>query len=92
MVPSGVKIGKEQLTVLAYADYIVLTGKNEIEIRHLLSRNRKHCQKVRTTDKARKKNVIVEQKNSSKQNKIGRLTIRNNYKFVGALLWYQGNI
>jgi len=35
MVPSGIKTGKEQLNVLAYADYIVLIGKkkNEIEIR-----------------------------------------------------------
>ena len=27
MVPSGIKIGKEQLIVLAYADGIVLVGK-----------------------------------------------------------------
>ena len=33
MVPSGMKIGKEQLSVFAYADAIVLIGKNEIEIR-----------------------------------------------------------
>jgi len=33
MVPSGKKIGKEQLNILAYADDIVLIGKNEIEIR-----------------------------------------------------------
>jgi len=37
MVPSGIKTGKEQLNVLAYADYIVLIGKKkkkkEIEIR-----------------------------------------------------------
>ena len=33
MVPSGIKIGKEQLNVLAYADDIVLIGKNEIEVR-----------------------------------------------------------
>jgi hypothetical protein len=33
MVPSGLKIGKEQLKVLAYADDIALIGKNEIEIR-----------------------------------------------------------
>jgi hypothetical protein len=32
MVPSGIKIGKEQLNVLAYADDIVLIGKNEREI------------------------------------------------------------
>jgi len=35
MVPSGIKIGKEQLNILAYADDIVLIGKNEIEIRKL---------------------------------------------------------
>jgi hypothetical protein len=36
MVPDGIKIGKELLNVLAYADDIVLLGKNEIEIRQLL--------------------------------------------------------
>jgi hypothetical protein len=36
MVPSGIKIGKEQLNVLAYADDIVLIVKNEMEIRLLL--------------------------------------------------------
>jgi len=36
MVPSGMKFGKEQLNVLAYADDLVLNGKNEIEIRQLL--------------------------------------------------------
>jgi len=35
MVPSGIKIAKEQLNVLAYADNIALTGKNETEIRKL---------------------------------------------------------
>jgi hypothetical protein len=33
MVPSGIKIGKEQLNILPYADDIALIGKNEIEIR-----------------------------------------------------------
>jgi len=36
MVPSGIKIGKEQLNVLAYTDDIALIGKNEIEIRKVL--------------------------------------------------------
>jgi len=36
MVPSGIKIGKEQLNILAFADDIALIGKNEIEIRNLL--------------------------------------------------------
>jgi len=30
VVPSGIKIGKEQLNILAYADDIALFGKNEI--------------------------------------------------------------
>ena len=33
IVPSGIKMGKEQLN--AYADDIALIGKNEIEIRKL---------------------------------------------------------
>ena len=35
MVPIGIKIGKEQLNVLAYANDTVLIGKNEIEIRQI---------------------------------------------------------
>jgi len=33
MVPSGIKIGKEQFNVLAYADDSALIGRNEIEIK-----------------------------------------------------------
>jgi len=35
MVPSGMKIGKKQLHIFAYADDIALIGKNEIGIRKL---------------------------------------------------------
>jgi hypothetical protein len=35
MVPSGIKIVIEQLNILAYADEILLIGKNETEIRQL---------------------------------------------------------
>jgi hypothetical protein len=52
MVPSGIKIGKEQLNISAYADDIALIGKNELEIEKFC-RNGKHCQKVWTTDKPR---------------------------------------
>jgi len=38
MVPSGIRFGKEQLNVLAHADDIALIGKNEIEIRKILSK------------------------------------------------------
>ena len=50
MVLSGIKIGKEQLNTLAYADYTALIGKNEIEIRKLFVETEK-CQNVWTTDK-----------------------------------------
>ena len=70
MFSSSIKIGKQQLNVLAYADDIVLTGKKWNRNKTTFCRNRKHCQKVRTTHKPRKKKyTIVEWKNSSKQNK-----------------------
>ena len=65
MVPSDIKICKEQLTVLAYVDDIVLIGKDETDIRKLFCRSRKHCQKLRTTDKPRKNKIC-----SVVQNKI----------------------
>jgi hypothetical protein len=53
MVPSGMKIGKEQLNILAYADAILL--KEERNRNKTTScRNGKHCQRVRTTNKPRK--------------------------------------
>ena len=36
MIPSNIKIHKEQLNLLAYADDIVLHIKNETEIRQFL--------------------------------------------------------
>jgi hypothetical protein len=35
LFPSGIKTGREQLSILAYADDTVLIGTNEIEIRQL---------------------------------------------------------
>jgi hypothetical protein len=49
MVPCGIKIGKEQLNVLAYAEDIILIGKKWSRNYTTFCRNRKHCQKVRTT-------------------------------------------
>ena len=45
-VPSGVKIGKEKLNILAYADDIVLIGKNEIEIRQLFVEIKNNARKL----------------------------------------------
>jgi len=35
IVPNGIRIGKDQLNILAYADDIALIGKNKVEIRKL---------------------------------------------------------
>jgi hypothetical protein len=81
MVPSGIKVGKEQLNILAYADDIALIGKKEIEIRKLfiemenISRNFGLRINQENT-----KYMIVERKNNLQKNKIGHLNI-NNYKF-----------
>jgi len=65
IVPSGIKIGKKQLSVLAYADDSVLIGKNEI---------RQHFVEIEDTarklglhiNQGKTKYMIVGQKNSSK--------------------------
>jgi len=68
MVPSGIKIGKEQLNVLSYADDIVLIGKNETEIRQLLVEIENIARKLGLHINQRKtKYMIVEWKNSLKK-------------------------
>jgi hypothetical protein len=79
MVPSGMKIGKEHLNILAYADDIALTGKNEIRklfvgMENIARKFRIHINHEKT------KYVPMERKNSLKKNKIGHLKIKN-YKF-----------
>jgi len=77
MVPSGTKIGKEQLNVLAYADDIVLIGKNEIEIRKLFVEMENIARKFRLQiNQEKTKYVIVERKNSLRKNKIGHMKIK----------------
>jgi len=70
MFPSGINIGKQQLNVLALCKWHCTDWKKLNRNKTTFCRNRKHCQKVRTTDKPRKnKYMIVEEKNNSKQNK-----------------------
>ena len=57
VVPSGMKIGKEHLNILAYADDIVLIGKKLHKNKKTFCRNGKHCQKVWTSDKPRKDKI-----------------------------------
>jgi len=81
MVPNGIKIGKE-LNVLAYADDIVLIGKNEIEIeiRHCFVEMENIAKKLGLhINQGKTKYMIVEWKNSSKQNRIGHLTTKKLY-------------
>ena len=67
MVPIDIKIGKEQLNILAYADDIALIGQNEIEIRKLFVEMENNARKLGLQIHQEKtKYVIVERKNSSK--------------------------
>jgi len=78
MVPSGTRICKEQLNVLAYADDFALIGKNEIEIRKLFVELENIARNFRLQINQEKiKHMIVERKNSLKKNKIGYLKIKN---------------
>ena len=80
MVPSGIKIGKEQLNVLAYAD---TNWKNEKEIRQLFVEIENIARKLgEHINQGKTKYMIVEQK-KFKQNTLGQLTIKN-YTFERA--------
>jgi len=94
MVPSGIKIGKEQLNILAYANDIALIGKNEIEIRKLFVEMENIARKFGLQiNQEKTKHMIVERKNSLKKNKVGHLKIKNykferveNFKYLGVIL------
>jgi hypothetical protein len=78
MVPSGIKIGKEQLNILAYADDIAFIGKNEVEIRKLFVGMENIARKFGLQiNQEKTKYMTVERKNSLKQNKIGHLKVKN---------------
>jgi len=71
MVPSGIKIGKEQLNVLAYADDIALIGKKETEIRNFFVEMENIARKFGLQiNQEKTKHMIVDRKNSLKKNKI----------------------
>jgi len=75
MVPSSIKICKEQLNILAYAYDIALIGKNKI--RKLFVEMENIARKFRLQiNQEKTKYMMVERKNSSKKNKIGNLKIK----------------
>jgi len=51
MVPSGIKIGKEQMNIFAYAENIALIAKNEMEIRKLFVEIENSARKLGRKDK-----------------------------------------
>ena len=70
----------EQLNVLAYADGIVVMGKNETEIRQLFAEWENITRKLGPyINHGKTKYMVVGWKNSSKQNKTGQLTIKKLY-------------
>jgi len=78
MVPGSVKIGKEQLNILAYVDDITLIGKNKIEVRKLFVEMENIARMFGLRiNQEKTKCVIVERKNNLKKNKIGHLKIKN---------------
>jgi len=76
MVPSGIKIGREQLNILAYADDIALIGKNEIEIKLFIEMENITRKFGLQINQEKTKYMIVERKNNLKKNKIGHLKIK----------------
>ena len=65
--PTGIKIGKEQLNILAYVDDIALIRKNEIEIRELFVQMENVARKLGLQiNQEKTKYMIVERKNSLK--------------------------
>jgi len=94
MALSGIKIGKEQVNILAYADGIVLIGKNETEKRQLFVEMENIARKLGLQINHEKtKYMVVERKNSLKKNEIGHMKIKNykferveNFKYLGVIL------
>ena len=94
MDPSGIKIGKEQLNILAYADDIALIGKNEIVIRKLFVEMENVAGNFGLRiNQEKTKYMIVIKKNNLKKNKIGHLKVKNykferveNFKYLGVII------
>jgi hypothetical protein len=87
------------LNISAYADGIVLIGKNEIEIRQLFVEMENIVRKLGLQiNQEKTKYIIVERKNTLKQNTIGYLKIKNyefkraeNFKYIGVTLIEDNN-
>jgi hypothetical protein len=94
MVPSGIKIGKEQLNILAYADGHCINWEKWNRNKKIFVEMENIARKFGLwINQEKTKYVIVERKNSLKKNKIGHLKIKNykferveNFKYLGVIL------
>jgi hypothetical protein len=85
MVPSGIKFGKEQLDILAYADDIALIGKNEIEVRKFFVEMENIARNFGVQiNQEKTRYMIVERKKRLKKNKMGYLKIK---KITNLKVW-----
>jgi len=78
MVPSDIKIGKEERDILAYADGTALIGKNTTEIRKLFVEMENIASKfgLQINQEKTKYMTVERKKNSLKKNKTGHLKIK----------------
>ena len=77
MVPGGIKIGKEQLNILTYADDIALIGKNEIEIKVFVEMENIARNFGLQINQEKPKYMIMERKKKVNKIKIEHLKIKN---------------
>ena len=89
MIPSGMKIGKERLNILAYADDIALIGENKIEIRKLFVEMENIARKYGLwINQEKTKYMIAERENNLQKNKIKNYKFERveNFKYLGVIL------
>ena len=87
-VPSAIKIGQEQLNILAYADDIALMGKWNRNWKLFVEMENMARKFGLQINQEKTKYMIVERKNNVKKNKIGHLKI----KFTNLKEWKILNI
>ena len=66
----GVKIGRETLSVLLFADDMVLVGNNEVELGNLVNKVKQYCDKWQLEVNVNKTKVVVVSKDGSEVAKV----------------------
>ena len=66
----GVKIGRETMSVLLFADDMVLVGNNEVELGNLVNKVKQYCDKWQLEVNVNKTKVVVVSKDESEVAKV----------------------